>query len=439
MLILNKILWGITTTMIIMGGFYFSIRLKFIQFRIKDMLSSLISSNSNQEDTISPWESLSMSLAARIGVGSLAGVALAIYVGGVGTIFWLWMSALIAAPNTFSETVLGVVYRRRDAKKIYRGGPPYYIESGLGKPTLAKVAAFIIGFSYIVGFLTIQANTITKSLVRVVNIYPLIIGFVIAFLTGIIIFKGVKQIAVTSSKLVPLMGFIYTLTVLSIVIININKIPAVLVNIIISAFNIKAFGAGVITSLVIGMQRGIFSNESGLGTSAIAAATTTVNQPVSIGLIQMAGVYFTTLIICSATAIAILTSNYDSLTLTDVNGIEITLYAFKYHLSYLGEVIVIVTILLFAFSTIITGYYYGESCLKFLYNNISNVSLFCFRLLTVILLLLGSFISSSFLWQIVDILVAIMAIINLYALLELRRVVILELEISKSKQKCAKI
>jgi AGCS family alanine or glycine:cation symporter len=439
LIILNKLLWGIASTMIIFVGLYFSFKLKFVQLKIKDMLKFLFRSHSEGKDSISPIESLTMALAARIGVGSLAGIALSIYLGGVGTIFWIWVSAIISASNAFAETVLAVIYRRKDEKNIYRGGPPYYIHYGLGKKKLAKLSALFIGVAYIFGFITIQSNTITKSIIRVVNIYPVFIASIIAIITALIIFKGVKKIADISSKLVPIMGAIYILSSLTIIILNINKMPTILLSIIENAFNTRAFGASLITTIIIGIQRGIFSNEAGLGTGAIAAATTTINKPTQLGLIQVLGIYFTTLIICSMTAFVILCSNYQSLSLQDINGIEITLYAFKYNLGYFGEFIVIITIILFAFSTIITGYYYGESCVKFLLHNVKPQYIFLLRLLTVILLFVGSIMSSTSLWGFVDILVAIIAIINLYSLILLRKDIIYEYDYYKSTSKYDKI
>jgi len=439
LILLNKLLWGIATTMIIVIGIYFSFKLRFIQFNIGKMMKYAFAANKTEKGSISPLEALNMSLAARIGVGSLAGIALSIYLGGIGTIFWVWASAIIASPNTFVESVLGVIYRQKDEQRIYRGGPPYYIKNGLGRIGLAKLSAFFIAFSYIFGFITIQANTITKAITGIIDVYPIVIGFLIMIITAIIIFKGVKQIAIISSNLVPIMGGIYTVASLIIIFINIQEIPTILLNIIINAFNIKAFGFGIITTIIIGMQRGIFSNEAGLGTSAIVASTTTNNKPIEIGLIQIFGVYFTTLIICTMTAFVILTSNYQELLLTDINGIEITLYAFKHHLGFIGEITVIITIILFAFSTIITGYYYGESCFKFLLEKVKPQYIFSLRLLTLILLLIGSIITSSYLWRFIDILVAIIAIVNLYALLLLKKDVFYEYEHYKMNKNYDKI
>lgn len=439
LIIINKLLWGIASFMIIAVGLYFTFKLSFIQFKIREMLKLLFKKNNKEKDSISPIESLSMALAARMGVGSLAGIALSIYLGGIGTIFWIWISAIISAGNAFSETVLAVIYREKDEKKIYRGGPPYYIKQGLGKKNLAKLSALFIGIAYIFGFLTIQSNTITKSIVRVIDIYPLIIAAVIAIITALIIFRGVKKIAIITSNLVPFMGSIYIIASMIIIIFNIDKMPFILLSIVKSAFNIKAFGAGIISTMIIGIQRGIFSNEAGLGTGAIAAATTTINKPTEIGLIQILGIYFTTLIICSMTAFVILSSNYQTIPFQDINGIEITLYAFKYHLGYIGEAVVIITIILFAFSTIITGYYYGESCIKFLLKNIKPYHIFLLRLLTVILLFIGSITPSMTLWGFVDILVAIIAIINLYSIILLRKDIFYEYDYYKTTKKYDKI
>lgn len=436
LLAINKILWGITTIMILVISSYFSIKLRFIQFRFGQMLKFLFSKTTIGKDSMSPIESLNISLAARIGVGSLAGIALSIYLGGIGTIFWIWISALISAPNAFAESLLGVVYRNKDEQNIFRGGPPYYIKYGLGNMGLAKLSALAIAFAYIIGFITVQANTIVKSVYNYVNIYPSLIALFITIISALIIFGGIKKIAIIASVLVPIMGGIYCLASLYIIIMNYNQIPTILFNIVTSAFNVKAFGASLITVFIIGIQRGVFSNEAGLGTSAIAAATTTVNKPYEIGLIQVLGVYFTSLVICTITALVILTSNYEILLLSDINGIEITLYAFKYHLGLLGELIVIITIILFAYSTIITGYYYGESCFKFLLNKVSLIHLIILRTLTTILIFIGSIMSSIRLWRFVDIVTAVVAIINLYALFLLRRDIFYEVEYSALKKKC---
>jgi len=429
--IINKLLWGIATIFLIGSGIYFTKTLNGVQFQIKKMFQGFKHKGNVK---ISPFQSLMMATAARIGVGSLAGVALAIHIGGIGTIFWLWISTILTVPNAFAESCLGVIYREKD-DGFYKGGPSYYIDKGLGKKCLAKIYALLILISYIVGFLTIQSNTITKSLENVVNIPNIVVGIMIAILSGSIIIKGVRGIADATSKLVPVMGALFLLVSLSIIIKNISMIPSIFINIIKEAFNFKSLGIGVFTSFLIGLQRGIFSNEAGLGSGAIASSTADSNNPIGQGLIQILGIYFTSLVICSATAFIILTSNYQELIFNNINGIEITQYALTYHLGSFGNIILIVSIIMFAFSTILTGYYYGESNLKYLIPSISDKQILLLKIFTMILLVYGSIAQADFLWKIVDIFVALMAIINIYALINMRKDIIYEWNHYKGKSK----
>lgn len=421
--ILNTVLWQTAIVFLLGGGLYFTFKLKGVQFKFIDMLKSF---KSDQSDTqVTPFKSLTMALAARIGVGSLAGIALAIYVGGKGTIFWIWVSAIITSVNAFSESLLGIKYHEK-INDQYVGGPAYYIDKGLKKKNLAKCYAFLIIFAYIVGFMSIQANTIANSINNYYNITPLITGLIVAIISGYIIIKGLKEILDVTSILVPIMGISYLLLSVIIVVINYQKIPEVLTSIVQDAFNFKALTTGLLTTFVIGIQRGVFSTEAGLGSGAIASGAVPTNDSVKIGLTQVLGIYFTSFIICTATALIILTSPYETLNINNINGIEITQFALNYHLGKLGITILVISIIAFAFSTIIAGYYYGESNLKYLKGKLRKSDLFILKTLTIIILIIGSIVSASFLWSLVDILVAIMAIINMYSLISLRKVVIKE-------------
>ena len=420
-MIINKILWAITTALIIMSGIYFTIKLKGIQFRFKDIFYSL-KNDKNNNDGVTPFETLTMALAGRIGVGSLAGVALSIYIGGIGTIFWMWVTAFFCVPNAFAESLLGVLYHRKDEKGICVGGPSYYIKDGMNKKGLANIYAILIIVTYVFGFLSIQSNTITKSITNVFSVNPFLIGIIITIVTALIIFKGVKGIIKTTSKLVPVMSIAYIGFSLFIIIINFDKIPMLLFNVVKEAFNFKALGMGVFTSFIIGVQRGVFSNEAGIGTGAIASATTNTNDSVKQGLLQVLGVYFTTLVICTITGIVIMLSDYNSLILNDINGIEITDYAFSTFIGGWGHATVIIAIILFAFSTIIAGYYYGESSLKFLNKNPKLVM--GLKIITLLILLFSSVVSASLLWNFVDLFVAVLGIINIISLICLRKDII---------------
>lgn len=428
--VINKVLWAVATIFLVGGGLYFSFFYRFIQFDFKSMIKSFKKDKSSE---ITPFQALTMALGARIGVGSLAGIALAIYLGGVGSVFWIWVSSIITSSNAFVESLLAVIYRKKE-KYGSNGGPAFYIERGVKSQKLASLYAVLVIMAYIFGFLTIQTNTIAKSLDGILEVSPLVIGIVVALVSAFIIFGGVKSIAKVTAKLVPVMGLGYLLVGLIIVFNNISVMSDVLLNIISEAFNIKSLGIGVVVSLVIGVQRGVFSNEAGIGTGAIAAASVDSNNAVGQGLIQVVGIYFTSLVVCSVTAFIILTSNYNGLYFENINGIEITSYALNYHMGNFGSVILMLAILLFSFSTIISGYYYGESNLKYLFPNNNEKKVFFLKILTIILLVYGSVASASFLWNLVDILVAIMAIINIIALFCLKDRAKEELQLYKKKR-----
>ena len=261
LVIIEGIIWSIAIVLLVGGGLYFTFNLGFIQFKFKDMFNSF---RHDDNEKITPFKSLTLALAARIGVGSLAGIALSIYLGGSGTIFWIWISAIITSVNSFSESLLGIKYRMRD-DDVYKGGPSYYMDKALNNKTLARIYAVLIIVAYIVGFMTIQANTIATSIKDYIGIDPLVIGVVLAILTFLSITKGVKRIANLTSKLVPLMGSVYIFLSVFIFITNFDKLGYVLTDILNNAFNFKSFGFGVISAFIIGIQRGVFSTEAGLG------------------------------------------------------------------------------------------------------------------------------------------------------------------------------
>lgn len=391
--IITSFLWSITIVFLLGGGLYFSIKLKFPQLKISSLFKGF---HKDSKSSVSPFRSLTMSLAARIGVGSLAGVALAIYTGGPGTIFWIWVAGIITSVNAFCESYMGAKYQEKDGD-AYKGGPSYYIKHGLKNKKLASLYAILIIVSYIVGFMTIQANTITTSIHSTYGFSPIVIGIVLALISGISIMKGLDEIANITSKLVPLMGIGYILLSGSIILMNLNKIGVVLMEIIMDAFSMKAIRGGVITTFIIGMQRGVFSTEAGLGTGAIASSCSHTDNKVNLGLIQVLGIYFTVFIVCTSTALLILTSDYTMLSFENMNGIELTQYALNYHLGRSGIIVLIVSVVSLAYSTIVAGYYYGESNLKYLIKNVSKTQINILKIVTVILLVIGSIMNATIL------------------------------------------
>lgn len=417
---LNKIIWLIASSLIIMGGIYFTFKFKFVQFRFIKMFKCLkIKNNCN---TITPIESLMMVLAGRIGVGSIAGIAISIYYGGIGSIFWMWISSIFAASLTFIETTLGMIYQKKDTNYACKGGPSYYIKYGLNNKILGNIYAIIIIISDILGFISIQTNTITHSFQKIINIKGVIVGLFLCVFIFIVIIGGIKRIAHFSSKMVPLMTLLYLLVTFSIIIININKIPGIFASIFKNAFEFKAINGGILGSMIIGIQRGIFSSEAGIGTGAISSATVisqTNEEKVNQGYIQMLGVYITTFLICTSTAVIVLTIDISNLNFSNFNGIELIQIIFTKYLGNMGNIFIFIIIFLFAFSTILSSYYNGESSLKYFIEQ-PNKSLKVLKLLTLFSIFWGAVTHADIIWEIIDILVGILAIINIYAMFKLK-------------------
>ena len=379
---LNSFIWGIASLLIILSGIYFTFLIKFKQFKFITMLKYLFSDK--KVKGISSLEALFMTLGGRIGVGSIAGIALAIHVGGCGTIFWIILMSFIVAPLSYIETILALKYRKKDNNQ-YVGGPSYYIFYGLNKKKLAIFYSLLIIICYIGGFLSIQSNTISKVTEELFNINHILVGVLITIITLLVIFCGISKISKAINLIVPLMSFLYLITSIYVLIVNINKVHVIISLIINSAFNFKSFITGFLTTLIVGIQRGIFSSEAGLGTGAITSSIVDDKIEEKQGFIQMLGIYITTIIICGSTALIILTSNYNSFIFNSINGIEIARYAFNYHLQSFGDIVIFVSIALFSFSTILTSYYYGETSLKFIFG---KTNIYRLNILKIILLIL---------------------------------------------------
>ncbi|MBQ1812800.1 MAG: amino acid carrier protein [Bacilli bacterium] len=381
---------------LLISGIYFSIKLRFKHLNMIRALKII----GRKEDGISSFQSLCISLASRIGVGSLSGVILSIYVGGIGSIFWMWIITLICSSNTMIESMLSVKYRNGSNE----GGPFYYMNIFSNKMAFLYALVFIV--AYIGGFLTIQSNTIAK----VVSINPIITGLLIVLFTSLIIFKGLKGIANTVSKIVPFVAIIYIISCLLIIFKNIDMISNIIISIVKNAFNIKSF--------IVGSTKAIFSTEAGIGTGAIASATSSNNNPSEQGLVQVFGIFFDTFVVSTLTAFVVILSPIIDLNINSLNGIELTRYAFIYHLSSVGSLILITSIILFAYSTIISGYYYLEVAIKFITK---KENMFNLKLITITLLFISTIISPSFIWEYIDIFVSILAIINTISLIILRK------------------
>lgn len=407
MLLINRFIWLFVLVLILLFGIYFSIVLRGVQFKFRSMFKSVFHSDSFS------FGILMTSLAGRIGVGSIAGVCLSIYVGGAGSIFWMWVSTFFCCVITYCEVVLGIRYKCGSY-----GGPAYYIRDGIGNKFLGGIYSILIIVSYIGCFLSIQSNTITKSIVSLFPFSPYVIGLCISVVTFFCIYGGFKSIAGVCNKIVPIMCLIYVGSSVIVLISNYDMIGYVFLNIFKDAFSFRSFFGGFIPMVIIGIQRGIFSNESGIGTSSIVASSGSDFRKQ--GYIQMFGVYLTTLVICTATAIIILFSDYSNFNLSNINGIELASHAFNYHFGNIGIYILVISVILFSFSTILTGYYYGESSFSYFFDNLNIKFIYVLRGVTLVILFLGCILPSGLIWGFVDILVGILVIINMYAIWKLR-------------------
>lgn len=384
---------------LVLSGIYFCFKLRFSHFNMLRAIKVIIK---NKSSGISSFESLCISLASKIGVGSLSGVVLSIYVGGVGSIFWMWIITLVTSSNAMVESILSIKYRIKNKNNYYEGGPFYYMDAI--KPRIGIIYAIIFLIAYIGGFIPIQANTISKVVTEIIDVNPVFIGLIIVLLISLVVFKDVKEIANTVSKLVPFITCIYVVTCLIIVFFNFNLLDDIIFLIIKEAFNKKSF----LTALTVGSLKSIFSTESGLGTAAIAASSSSNTNEIDEGLVQVFGINFDTFIVSTLTAFVVILSPYTSINISDINGIEITRYAFIYHLGSIGGLVLTISIILYAFSTIIGGYYYVDVCIKYL----TNKNYLIFKIIILLIILVSTIISPTIIWNFIDNFIVLLAIIN---------------------------
>lgn len=419
---INDVLWSYILIIMLLGcAIWFTFKTRFVQFRmIKEMIKLLGDSTEktkNGEKHISSFQAFAVSLASRVGTGNLAGVATAIAVGGPGAVFWMWIIALLGASSAFVESTLAQLYKRR-GKDSFIGGPAYYMERGLGLRWMGVFFAVLISITFGFAFNSVQSNTICAAWEGAFGFDHRIIGGILTVLTILIIFGGIQRIAKVSSIIVPVMALGYVALALGIVLFNIGKLPAVLELIINNAFGWEqAIGGSIGAALMQGIKRGLFSNEAGMGSAPNVAATADVSHPVKQGLIQTLGVFTDTLIICTCTAFIILFSGapLDG----SVNGVQLTQHALTNEVGSVGSIFVAIAILLFAFSSIIGNYYYGEANIWFVTQKRSV--LFTYRLLVGGMVMFGALASLDLAWSLADITMGLMTICNLIAISLLSR------------------
>lgn len=425
--VMNDLLWGdFLIGILIVAGLYFSISSRFVQLRwIKQMFTVLKDEPETLPDGtkgISAFKAFTISAASRVGTGNVAGVATAIVLGGPGAVFWMWVIAFIGAGTAFFESTLGQLYKVRDKEGGYRGGPAYYMAEGLNQKWLAMFFAVLITVTFGFAFNGLQANTIAAAYNGAFGIDRNIIGIILAILTAVVIFGGAKRIANVTGYIVPIMATIYLAVVIFVLIINYDLILPMIGQIFASAFGLQeAFAGAVGAAILNGFQRGLFSNEAGMGSVPNAAASAAVDHPVKQGLIQSLGVYFDTMVVCTATAVLILMY-------TDLNygedaaqGIEVTQAAMSAQIGDLGGIFIAVVILLFAYSSILGNYFYGQSNLNYIKEHPGV--LFVFKLMVIVMVYIGAVMDITLAWNTADVFMALMAVTNIVAIIGLSKIV----------------
>lgn len=428
---INDLMWGAVLIYLLIGvGIFFTFRLGFIQIRhFGHMFSVLRNSRKSDKAGISSFQALCTSLAARVGTGNLAGVAVAIYLGGPGAIFWMWLIAFIGMATAFVESTLAQLYKVKDEDGNYRGGPAYYMEKGLGMRWMGVLFSLCLILAFGLVFNAVQANSISLAMNVAFGIPDWVSGLALVVLSGLIIFGGIRGIARFAELVVPFMALAYILMALFVVLVNIHELPGVFSLIIKSAFGLEQAGSGALgyaisQAMINGIKRGLFSNEAGMGSAPNAAATATPYppHPASQGYVQMLGVFLDTIVICTCTAAIILMSGQFEPG-SGITGVELTQRALSSQIGGGGNIFIAAAIFFFAFTSIVANYSYAETNLVFLEHNHKG-GLMLFRLFVLGMVMFGSVGELPTVWAMADVSMGLMAIVNLVAILLLSGVAI---------------
>ncbi|MDQ0508721.1 AGCS family alanine or glycine:cation symporter [Peptoniphilus ivorii] len=424
----DEVFWGLPLIALLLGaGIVLTIRTRFIQFRrfpyiIKHTLGKIFEKGEIEEGAISPFQALSTALAATVGTGNIVGVSVAILGGGPGAVFWMWVAAFFGMCTKFSEVNLAIAYRVKTAQGGYAGGPMYYIERGLKKPWLGKAFALFAAIATLGIGNSVQSNAIANTLNGSFNVPKFVTAVIITALAAVVVIGGIQSIAKVTEKLVPFMATFYIIGGLIIIFSNIDTLGSAIASIFIGAFNPQAAGGGALGYTIMmamrnGISRGVFTNEAGLGSSPIAHATASTDHPTRQGIWGVTEVFLDTFIVCTITALVILTSGVLDDGITDPSVLVSHAFATKF---VLGKYIVSIGLLLFAFSTILSWEYYGETSIRYLLGDKVSIP---YKVVYLILTFIGCTMNLGLAWTVANILNGFMAIPNLIALIGLSGVV----------------
>lgn len=425
---ISGFVWGLPLIIFLVGtGIFLTVRLFFFSFRmLPHSLRMLFTKQDDKsEGDISHFQAVMTALAATVGTGNVVGVATAVVIGGPGAVFWMWMTALVGMATKYSEGILGVKYRQQNIRGEMAGGPMYYLEHGLGQKWLGVLFAFFAVFAAIFGIGNmIQANAASDVALDVFNVPTWLTGVIMAVLIGLVLLGGIRSIGRTAGILVPFMIIFYLLAGLTIMVLNFDQVPAALGLIFTDAFTGQAVAGGALGTVIrMGVARGLFSNEAGLGTGGIAAAAARTDVPARQALISMTQVFIDTIIVCSITGITLVMADMYA---SGTEGAALTAQSFELFLPGIGDYVVAITLLIFIFSTILGWGYFGEKCFEYLVGTRYNV---IYRVIFVLAIIPGATMSLETVWNLGDIFNALMAVPNLIGLIALSGVVAAETKI----------
>lgn len=423
----NNILWNKNLLVVILigAGIFFSWKTKFVQIRLlKHMMKLLMEKSQGDDQNISSFQAFCISTATRVGVGNLAGVVSAISIGGAGSIFWMWIVALLGAATAFIETTLAVIFREKDGNGNFNGGPAFYLKNGLGMKKTGVIFV-ITGIICWGGVLQIVSNSVSESFYVAFNIDPKIMTIFLVILSASVLFGKKDKIANILDKIVPIMATLYLVVVFFIIFKNITLIPSVIKDIVSQAFGIKQGIGGTFGAIVMqGVKRGLFSNEAGTGSAPCAAASANVSHPVKQGLIQSLGVFVDTFVICTATGMVVLLTEPSAI--SKFNGMELLQSAFKFHIGDFGGIFIAIILFLFSFSTLLGICFYGKTNLIFLSKKQWPQELF--KIFALSMIFIGGIEQNIFMWNLADFGLGLMTIVNMIAIFPLHKVAISSLE-----------
>lgn len=403
--------------LLIGAGLFFTVRTKFVQFRCLKEGIKVVTEPKSDEKSISSFQALMVSTASRVGTGNIAGISTALCIGGAGAMFWMWLIALFGSASAFVESTLAQIYKRKAEDGSSYGGPAYYIQTVLKKRWLGILFAVVLIATYMGGFNMVASFNISDSFRRY-DFYqpgttPLVVGVVLAVVFGICIFGGSQRISKITGVLVPVMGVAYMLVALFVVLTHLNLVPSVIAAIFKGAFDFQAiFGGFAGSAIMQGIKRGLFSNEAGVGSAPNAAASAGVSHPVKQGLVQMLSVYIDTILICSATGFMLLCSGAQPT--EELRGMPYVQEAVAGSLGSFGSVFITIALFLFAFTTLIGNFYYAEMGLRYICDKTpAKALLTVFRMVAVVIVCVGAIMDFSVVWDTADVLMGLMALINI--------------------------